>query len=189
MGSMVSLPISSLWQKKEYRILIAGPFYSGKTTILFSQLKNYGPIETVPTVAFNVESLTHGGMNFVCWDIGGRHTLRPEWGVYIAQTNAIIFVVDSTDIRLDDAANELTNLLNLECMRQLSDAPLLVFANKQDLKGAKSPVEIAEALHLRELGDRIWNIAPCSATDGVGISGGMDWLVQALKSQRKSQRA
>ncbi|KAJ5266404.1 hypothetical protein N7505_005450, partial [Penicillium chrysogenum] len=144
MGSMVSLPISSLWQKKEYRILIAGP--------------DYGPIETVPT------------------DLGGRQRLRPEWTAYLTP-NAIIFVVDSADITLGDGANNLAHLLNEECVREASDAPLLVFANKQDLKGAKSPVEIAEALHLRELRDRRWNIAPCSATDGVGISGGMDWLV------------
>lgn len=65
MGSTVSLPISSLWQKKKYQILIAGlvcymffvsksgifagasadlhaqfdQFDSGKTTILYSQLK------------------------------------------------------------------------------------------------------------------------------------------------------
>ncbi|KAJ6147578.1 hypothetical protein N7497_009560 [Penicillium chrysogenum] len=173
MGSMVSLPISSLWQKKEYRILIAGP--------------DYGPIETVPTVGFNVESFTHGGINLFCCDLGGRQRLRPEWTAYLTP-NAIIFVVDSADITLGDGANNLAHLLNEECVREASDAPLLVFANKQDLKGAKSPVEIAEALHLRELRDRRWNIAPCSATDGVGISGGMDWLVQALKSQGKSQR-
>jgi GTPase SAR1 family protein len=102
--------------------------------------------------------------------------LRPEWTAYLTP-NAIIFVVDSADITLGDGANNLAHLLNEECVREASDAPLLVFANKQDLKGAKSPVEIAEALHLRELSDRRWNIAPCSATDGVGISGGMDWLV------------
>ncbi|KAJ9490120.1 hypothetical protein VN97_g3153 [Penicillium thymicola] len=186
MGSMVSLPLSSLWQKKKYQILIAGLFDSGKTTILYSQLKDYGPgpIETVPTVGFNVESLTHGGMDFVCLDKGGSDKLRPEWSDYFAKTNAIIFVVDSTDMaRLDDASNELTYLLNWEGIRELRDAPLLVFANKQDLGGAKNPVEISEALNLGELGHRRWNVAPCSATDGVGISGGMDWLVQSLRSQ------
>ncbi|KAJ5508232.1 hypothetical protein N7527_010375, partial [Penicillium freii] len=162
---------------------VFGQSYSGKTTILYTQLKDFGPIETVPTVGFNVESLTHGGMDFVCWDLGGRQRLRPEWTAYV-KANAIIFVVDSADITLGDGANKLAHLLNQECMREVSDAPLLVFANKQDLKGAKSPVEIAEALYLRELGDRRWNIAPCSATDGVGISGGMDWLVVSTYSPR-----
>ncbi|KAJ5425335.1 hypothetical protein N7465_000405 [Penicillium sp. CMV-2018d] len=172
MGSMVSVPLSSLWQK-EYQILIAGPFNSGKTTILYSQLKDYGAgtIETVPTVGLNIESSTYGGMNFVFLDKGGRDKLRPAWGVYLAKTTAIIFVVDSADItQLDHAANELKLLLDFEDLRELRDVPLLVFANKQDLEGAKSPVEISEALNLGELGHRRWNIAPCSVIDGVESS-------------------
>ncbi|OQD68925.1 hypothetical protein PENPOL_c002G08433 [Penicillium polonicum] len=155
-------------------------FNSGKTTLLYSQLKDYGagPIETVPTVGLNIESLTYGGMNFVFLDKGGRDKLRPAWGVYLAKTTAIIFVVDSADItQLDHAANELKLLLDFEDLRELRDVPLLVFANKEDLEGAKSPVEISEALNLGELGHRRWNIAPCSVIDGVGISGGMDWLL------------
>lgn len=115
--------------------------------------------------------------------------MRPAWGVYLAKTTAIIFVVDSADItQLDHAANELKLLLDFEDLRELRDVPLLVFANKQDLEGAKSPVEISEALNLGELGHRRWNIAPCSVIDGVGISGGMDWLlVSAFHSQYRSQ--
>jgi signal recognition particle receptor subunit beta len=71
--------------------------------------------------------------------------LRPEWTAYV-KANAIIFVVDSADITLGEAANKLTNLLNQECMREVSDAPLLVFANKQDLKGAKSLMEYCSML-------------------------------------------
>ncbi|KAJ5967055.1 hypothetical protein N7501_003303 [Penicillium viridicatum] len=163
MGSMVSVPLSSLWQKKEYQILIAGPDDGA------------GPIETVPTVGLNIESSTYGGMNFVFLDKGGRDKLRPAWGVYLAKTTAIIFVVDSADItQLDHAANELKLLLDFEDLRELRDVPLLVFANKQDLEGAKSPVEISEALNLGELGHRRWNIAPCSVIDG-----------QTLKSQTR----
>ncbi|CAI7654687.1 unnamed protein product [Penicillium viridicatum] len=173
MGSMVSLPLPSLWQKKEYQILIAGPDYGA------------GPIETVPTVGLNIESSTYGGMNFVFLDKGGRDKLRPAWGVYLAKTTAIIFVVDSADIsQLDHAANELKLLLDFEYLRELRDVPLLVFANKQDLEGAKSPVEISEALNLGELGRRRWNIAPCSVIDGVGVSGGMDWLLSFPNGQK-----
>ncbi|KAJ5437256.1 hypothetical protein N7445_005800, partial [Penicillium cf. griseofulvum] len=137
-----------------------------------------GPIKTVSTIGINIESLTHGGMNFVCWDLGGRDKLRSAWGPYIAKTNAIIFVVDAAwHAQLDHAANELKLLLEHEHLRELRDIPLLVFANKQDLEGAKSPAEISEALNLGELRHRRWNIAPCSATDRVGIAEGMDWLV------------
>jgi signal recognition particle receptor subunit beta len=114
--------------------------------------------------------------------------LRAAWGPYAAKTNAIIFVVDAAwHAQLDHAANELKLLLEHEHFRELRDIPLLVFANKQDLEGAKSPAEISEALNLGELlGQRRWNIAPCSATDRVGIAEGMDWLVVSVFSESSS---
>lgn len=60
---------------------------------------------------------------------------------------------------------------------ELSDAALLVFANKQDQPGAKGAGEISEALKLGELRDRNWSIVACSAIDGKGLNEGMDWLV------------
>lgn len=93
----------------------------------------------------------------------------------------MVFVIDSTDIeRLGTAADELAAMLSEE---ELSDAALLVFANKQDQPGAKGAGEISEALKLGELRDRNWSIVACSAIDGKGINEGMDWLVvRSLKS-------
>ena len=54
----------------------------------------------------------------------------PYWRSYYANTSAVVFVVDSTDIeRLEIAADELRSMLNED---ELRDAALLVFANKQD---------------------------------------------------------
>jgi len=104
--------------------------------------------------------------------------LRPQWSVYFSQFAAVIFVVDSTEVgRLDDAAYDLSCLLDFTGTREDRDVPLLVYANKQDLEGAKSTREISEALKLRELRDRRWKILACSAIDGTGITEGMDWLV------------
>lgn len=104
--------------------------------------------------------------------------MRPEWSYYFLKTTAIIFVVDSTEIkRLDDAAKYLTYLFDFLGMCEVSDIPILVFANKQDLGGAMSTGEISEALKLGELRGRKWNTIACSAIDGTGIADGMDWLV------------
>lgn len=109
------------------------------------------------------------------WDLGGQTSIRPYWRCYYANTAAVIFVVDSTDIeRLQTAADELAAMLNEE---ELRDAALLVFANKQDQPGAKGAGEISEALRLGELRDRNWSIVACSAVDGSGVNEGMDWLV------------
>jgi ADP-ribosylation factor-like protein 1 len=109
-------------------------------------------------------------------DLGGQTSIRPYWRCYYANTAAVIFVIDSTDIdRLATAAEELSAMLNEE---ELRDAALLVFANKQDQPGARGAGDISEALRLGELKDRNWSIVACSAVDGRGVDEGMDWLVQ-----------
>lgn len=114
-------------------------------------------------------------MLFFVQDLGGQTSIRPYWRCYYANTAAVIFVIDSTDIeRLGTAADELAAMLNEE---ELRDAALLVFANKQDQPGAKGAGEISEALKLGELRDRNWSIVACSAIDGKGLNEGMDWLV------------
>ncbi|EGC48560.1 ADP-ribosylation factor [Histoplasma capsulatum var. duboisii H88] len=147
MGGSISRILSGLfWTKKEIRILILGLDNAGKTTLLY-RLK----------------------------DLGGQTSIRPYWRCYYANTAAVIFVIDSTDIeRLGTASDELATMLNEE---ELRDAALLVFANKQDQPGAKGAGEISEALKLGELRDRNWSIVACSAIDGKGIEEGMDWLV------------
>jgi ADP-ribosylation factor-like protein 1 len=157
-------------------------------------------VTTIPTIGFNVESVTYKNLKFNVWvccvpkaakitllpcltldatlvrqDLGGQTSMRPYWRCYYANTAAVIFVVDSTDIeRLGTASDELQAMLNEE---ELRDSALLVFANKQDQPGAKGAGEISEALKLGELRDRNWSIVACSTIDGKGIDEGMDWLV------------
>lgn len=163
-----------IWSKKEIRILILGLDNAGKTTLLY-RLKIGEVVTTIPTIGFNVESVTYKNLNFNVWDLGGQTSIRPYWRCYYANTAAVVFVVDSTDIeRLSTAADELSAMLSEE---ELRDAALLVFANKQDQPGAKGAGEISEALKLGQLKDRNWSIMACSAIDGRGVNEGMDWLV------------
>lgn len=142
-------------------------------------------VTTIPTIGFNVESVTYKNLNFNVWDLGGQTSIRPYWRCYYANTAAVIFVVDSTDIeRLQTAAEELGSMLNEE---ELKDAALLVFANKQDQPGAKGAADISQALRLGELRDRNWSIVACSAVDGSGVSEGMDWLVVRVRPKTKTQ--
>ncbi|KAH0383791.1 putative ADP-ribosylation factor, partial [Aureobasidium melanogenum] len=161
MGSYLSSLSKLVWAKKEIRILILG---------LIGEV-----VTTIPTIGFNVESVNYKNLNFNVWDLGGQTSIRPYWRCYYANTAAVIFVIDSTDVdRLSTAADELSAMLNEE---ELRDAALLVFANKQDQPGAKGAGDISEALRLGELKDRNWTIVACSAIDGRGVSEGMDWMV------------
>lgn len=115
------------------------------------------------------------GIETLLQDLGGQTSIRPYWRCYYANTAAVIFVIDSTDIeRLGTASDELAAMLNED---ELRDAALLVFANKQDQPGAKGAGDISEALRLGQLRDRNWSIVACSAVDGKGVEEGMDWLV------------
>ncbi|KAI4733799.1 vacuolar protein sorting-associated protein 35 [Aureobasidium sp. EXF-12298] len=153
---------------------------AGKTTLLY-RLKIGEVVTTIPTIGFNVESVNYKNLNFNVWDLGGQTSIRPYWRCYYANTAAVIFVIDSTDVdRLSTAADELSAMLNEE---ELRDAALLVFANKQDQPGAKGAGDISEALRLGELKDRNWTIVACSAIDGRGVSEGMDWMVQTVQQE------
>ncbi len=64
---------------------------------------------------------------------------------------------------------------------ELKGAVLLIFANKQDQRGAYNATRVSEALGLPELRARQWSIQESSALKGKGIFEGMDWLAVCLK--------
>ncbi|KAL9014517.1 MAG: hypothetical protein Q9173_000840 [Seirophora scorigena] len=184
MGGSISRILAGLWSKKEIRILILGLDNAGKTTLLY-RLKIGEVVTTIPTIGFNVESVTYKNLNFNVWDLGGQTSIRPYWRCYYANTAAVIFVIDSTDIeRLSTASDELAAMLNED---ELREAALLVFANKQDQPGAKGAGEVSEALHLGQLKDRNWSIVACSAVEGKGVDEGMDWLVPTQEDEEEDQ--
>ena len=82
-------------------------------------------------------------------------------------------MVDSCDgERLGVAKQELLAMLEEE---ELKDAILLVFANKQDSKGAYNAQQVSEALSLPEIRNRQWSIQETSALKGSGLFEGFDW--------------
>lgn len=51
------------------------------------------------------------------WDVGGQKTIRSYWRNYFEQTDGLVWVVDSSDLRrLDDCKMELDNLLKEEVL-------------------------------------------------------------------------
>ena len=116
---------------------------------------------------------------FQVWDLGGQTSIRPYWRCYYPNTDAIVFVVDSADVeRMNVAKGELAAMLEEE---ELNNSILLVFANKQDQKGALNAQQISDALGLPEVRNRQWSIQETSALQGKGLFEGFDWLVQCIK--------
>merc|ERR1711968_99462 len=144
----------------EVRILMLGLDNSGKTSIL-KRLSDEDITHIMPTQGFNIKSLLHEGFKLNVWDIGGQKTIRPYWKNYFENTDALIYVVDSSDRRrLEEASDELQELMEED---KLAGIPILCFANKQDLMNATAADEVVEAMGLMDLKDRAWQIQASSA--------------------------
>uniref|UniRef100_A0A1B6M1U5 RING-type E3 ubiquitin transferase n=1 Tax=Graphocephala atropunctata TaxID=36148 RepID=A0A1B6M1U5_9HEMI len=164
--------------KIEMRVVTLGLDGSGKTSILF-KLKQNEFMAVIPTIGFNVESVEYKNVRFNIWDIGGQPKLRPLWKHYYLNTQAVVFVIDSADKqRLPEALSELSKLMS---EKELKDAALLIFANKQDVEGCESIESISEQLALAKLCcGHSWHIQACDAQSGTGLRDGLDWLSRQL---------
>ena len=105
---------------------------AGKTTIL-KKLNGEDTSGVSPTLGFNIKTLIRDGYTLnICaskdsvilrsnnrltekGDVGGQKTLRPYWRNYFESTDAVVWVVDSSDaLRMRDCGEELRGLLQEE---------------------------------------------------------------------------
>eukprot|EP00298_Acanthocystis_sp_HF-20_P010179 c18723_g2_i1.p1 GENE.c18723_g2_i1~~c18723_g2_i1.p1 ORF type:complete len:185 (+),score=66.03 c18723_g2_i1:29-583(+) len=184
MGLLFSRIWGLLNKEQEYKICIVGLDNAGKTTTLY-KLAVGEVVETQPTIASNVEEIVHKNVKLQVWDLGGQESLRVSWTSYFQDTNAVIVVVDSTDRdRMPTVKSELQRILKSESLQSPSIA-LLVFANKQDLKGSSSSAEISQMLSLHEIKSHQWHIQSCCALTGSGLEEGMSWVVEQIKNSKR----
>lgn len=170
---------------KDYKIVMVGLDNAGKTTALY-RLNLGQAVSTVPTIGSNVERVSHNNMTFEVWDLGGQASLRSTWSLYLPGADAVIMVVDSTDrARMGIVKQELASLLS---SNQLTTAPLLVLANKQDLKDAMSVLEMTEALGLPAMTTHDWQLQPCCAVNGEGLLEGLGWISQRIHRHLRSRK-
>jgi len=158
---------------------------SGKTTILY-QMKTAKVVKTIPTIGFNVEDIIIENdiqtNNLTVWDVGGQEKIRILWKHYYEKTDGLIYVVDSADInRIEESAEILKEIMKDE---NLKNCPILIMANKQDLKEALSPIEITEKLGMNNIEGREWSVNGCSANTGKGIKESFDWLNLAMNKKK-----
>ncbi|KAB2006560.1 hypothetical protein ES319_D11G354300v1 [Gossypium barbadense] len=181
MGQAFRKLFDTFFGNSEMRVVMLGLDAAGKTTILY-KLHIGEVLSTVPTIGFNVEKVQYKNVMFTVWDVGGQEKLRPLWRHYFNNTDGLIYVVDSLDReRIGKAKNEFQTIINDPFML---NSVILVFANKQDMKGAMTPMEVCEGLGLFDLKNRKWHIQGTCALRGDGLYEGLDWLASTLKAMR-----
>ncbi|EGD73402.1 hypothetical protein PTSG_05097 [Salpingoeca rosetta] len=118
------------YTQPEVKVVMLGLDAAGKTSLLYRMKLNENVMrDPLWVVQRRIHSKRHD-------DAGARKMAH----LYIATTDALVFVVDATDReRLDEAVEMLVD----ECLPSLNtQAPILVLANKQDIKGALSPAAL-----------------------------------------------
>lgn len=90
-------------------------------------------------------------------------------------------MVDSADLDRIDSGDDCATaeLQKVLVEPQLRDVPLLVLANKQDIRRAVPVAELSKRLGLYSL-KRKWKIQSTIATQAQGLYEGLDWLAQTL---------
>lgn len=120
-------------------------------------------------------------MVFEVYDMSGESKYRDLWANYASKIHGIMFVVDASDrMRVNVAASELETILEEKTLPH--DAPVLVLANKSDLKDAVSAKEVADILKLNQLNRKSRSYKTCALT-GEGIEEAVAWLSQIVKAK------
>ncbi|XP_078442430.1 uncharacterized protein LOC144712117 [Wolffia australiana] len=181
MGQAFRKLFDAFFGNSEMRVVMLGLDAAGKTTILY-KLHIGEVLSTVPTIGFNVEKVQYKNVMFTVWDVGGQEKLRPLWRHYFNNTDGLIYVVDSLDReRIGKAKAELQAIIRDPFML---NSVILVFANKQDMRGAMTPQEVCQGLGLYDLKGRRWHIQGTCAISGEGLYEGLDWLASTLKENQ-----
>ena len=183
MGLRISKLFDFLTSTAKRSVIMVGLDAAGKTTILY-QLKLGEVVTTIPTIGFNVETVSYKNVSFTVWDVGGQDRIRPLWRHYYQDVDGVIFVVDSNDRdRMDIAKTEMEKMLSEV---ELRNACVLVYANKQDLPNAMTASEVADKLQLSRVvgSSRKWFIQPACGTTGDGLYEGLEWLSDVFDNRQ-----
>ncbi|XP_060554715.1 uncharacterized protein LOC132715682 [Ruditapes philippinarum] len=173
------------WGTTQARIVMLGLDAAGKTTVLY-KIKLNETVSTIPTIGFNVETVTPvKGLSFTVWDVGGQDKIRPLWKHYFQNVDGLVYVVDSADReRMYEAREELFSIVDNDEMRGV---PVCIIANKQDLPNALSSSSVVDQLNLHKLSNRKWYVQAACATNGDGIYEGMHQLASMVKEFKKEK--
>ena len=112
------------------------------------------------------------------FDVSLVNTANPKelWDLYMKHSHIVIYVVDSSDrLSLNSAKNDLHNSV-LKHKDLHKSACILVLANKQDIDGSMTVLEIIEGLNLSSITNRKWHVQAVSVLQGLGLNQGVQWM-------------
>jgi signal recognition particle receptor subunit beta len=143
---------------RQVTLVFVGLESSGKSSIV-NNIKGKPSEFVTPTCGFELEEAKFDGYEVRVF-LGGGH-IPGYWAEHYDEVHGVVFVIDSSDRAhipkwkqaFDDMASD----------GRVWGKPILLFANKQDRRGALTAEEISEVLGLAHIETSPVHIAPCVA--------------------------
>jgi small GTP-binding protein len=157
---------------------------SGKSKIVFRLTKTDAPSEylALPTPGVAYSAFLQEKTTVRIYDCGGLGRYREQWGYYIQQSDAVVFVIDRTDKhRLERACVELAEVAG-KC--KAKRIPLLVAINKTDLTTKPTTQEVLKITNADQ-GEPEYQITECSAETNTGVQSTRDWLLSRVDQKHR----
>ncbi|MBK5114448.1 MAG: GTP-binding protein [Candidatus Heimdallarchaeota archaeon] len=154
-------------KKKQANMTICGLDKAGKTSVINYLM--YGENRaTIPTMGVNVNTVNLPKLDINIYDLGGQEGFRPLWADINERSQAIVYIVDSTDY--DRFALLTRSIFHDIINAQIEeDIPVLVLLNKIDLPNRMSRADFIYHFGLLELTKITWSCFETSAMTGEGL--------------------
>ncbi|MGY5864275.1 MAG: ADP-ribosylation factor-like protein [Candidatus Thorarchaeota archaeon] len=159
------------------KIALVGEGGVGKTTTLHLLLGDTPPLQYVPTIALNletVENIRFGNYSLVLWDFAGQERFRTLWRFYFHGADVIFLVCDSS-LRNVIISKDILKLIK----RDAPKVPVFAMANKQDKPNAMKPEVVQKILGIptypmvaidKDRRDEMLRILMTAASQYVGVA-------------------
>ncbi len=159
------------------KIALVGEGGVGKTTTLHLLLGDTPPLQYVPTIALNletVENIRFGNYSLVLWDFAGQERFRKLWRFYFHGADVIFLVCDSS-LRNVIISKDILKLIK----RDAPKVPVFAMANKQDKPNAMKPEVVQKILGIptypmvaidKARRDEMLRILMTAASEYVGVA-------------------
>lgn len=169
-----------------YKIVVTGPFNSGKTQFIqtISDIPVVSTEKRITTEDRGIKAETTVAMDFgrvnldgeilYLYGTPGQTRFDFMWEILSGEMNAFVVLVDSTDSPSFPEAAELIDLFS-----GFVSVPYLVVANKTDLPGAAN---LAEVRRGTKVSSNI-TVMPCNATQKSSVRQVLLQMVELLKKE------
>ncbi|TET30839.1 MAG: GTP-binding protein [Candidatus Heimdallarchaeota archaeon] len=153
-------------KKKQANMTICGLDKTGKTSVINYLL--YGENkETIPTMGVNVNTINLPRLDISIFDLGGQEGFRPMWGDINERSQAVVYIVDSTDSERFELTKSIFH--DIICAQIEENIPVLILLNKIDLPNRMSRADFIYQFGLLDLKNIAWSCYEISAMTGEGL--------------------